>query len=106
MRAYRTRQRDETEALRRADGRGELFDQLHQTTAERDQLAADNETLRARVRRLEAELRQQRATPPPSPPPPPARPAIPASPSVSDGPRLSRAERRRLEREQRRRGPA
>jgi hypothetical protein len=90
MRAYRTRQRAAADALRGVDGRGELVERLRRVTAERDALQTEVNELRGRVRDLETATRQ----------PPASRPA---RADVAGSQPLSRAQRRRLEREQRRR---
>jgi hypothetical protein len=90
MRAYRTQQRANTDALRGIDGRGELVERLQRVTADRDRLQVEVNELRGRVRDLETATRQ----------PPTSRPV---RVDVVGSQSLSRAERRRLEREQRRR---
>lgn len=90
MRAYRTQQRANTDALRGVDGRGELVERLQRVTAERDWLQVEVNELRGRVRDLETATRR----------PPASRPV---RAEMVGQPVLSRAQRRRLEREQRRR---
>lgn len=91
MRAYRTQQRAAADALRGVDGRGELVERLQRVIAERDRLQVEVNELQGRVRDLETATRQ----------PPASRPA--RADVAGSQPVLSRAERRRLEREQRRR---
>ena len=104
MRAYRRRQRLDAAKLRNGDGRRELVDQLTAVTAERDQLTVELAVLRRRVEDLETQLRARQPPRSLTPQPPPRSTSQPVTqPGGVDGPRLSRAQRRQLERDQRRR---
>ena len=90
MRAYRASERERRDALRGQHSTAELAERVVELTAERDRLWAQVVRLQQHVAHLENQL---------AGPPPPAYPPTP--PTAVPG--LSRAERRRLEREQARR---
>ena len=97
MRAYRARLKANHDTHDGAHGNDELFDRIKRVTAERDALQVEVNELRGRVRDLETTTR--RPTPPATEPPT----VRPVRADSAGQPPLSRAERRRLEREQRRR---
>ena len=104
MRAYCRRQRLDAAKAATGDGRRELVDQLTAVTVERDQLAVEVVVLRRRVDELETQLRARQSPRSSTPPPPSRSTSQPVTqPGGVDGPRLSRAQRRQLERDQRRR---
>jgi len=91
MRAYRAVERERRDALKGKHSAAELAERVVELTGERDRLWQQVVRLQQRVAQLESQLAGH---------PPPASPTATA-PSTSGG--LSRAERRRLEREQARR---
>ena len=90
MRAYRANERERRDALKGSHSTAGLAERVIELTAERDRLWAQVIRLQQHVAQLENQLAGD---------PPPANP--PESPTAVPG--LSRAERRRLEREQARR---
>lgn len=99
MRAYRAQLQAEQETLSGVDTQGELVNRLRRLTAERDALRAEVIQLRSRVRDLE--MATPRSAPARAEPPM----VRPVRADVTGQPALTRAQRRRLDREQRRRNP-
>ena len=93
MRAYRAVERERREALRGQHSTAEMAERLIALTAERDRLWQQVVRLQERIVQLENQVAGH--------PPPNTEPAPPETSPVG----LSRAERRRLEREQARRRP-
>jgi len=91
MRAYRAVERERRDALKGSHQAAQLAERVVELTAERDRLWAQVVRLQQHVAQLENQLAGH---------PPPADPTA-SAPSAPCG--LSRAERRRLEREQARR---
>ncbi len=94
MRAYRAGERERREALRGDHSVTELAERVVELTGERDRLWAQVVRLQQRIAQLENALARHPTIDTPTDPPP-------AATSPQSG--LSRAERRRLEREQQRR---
>lgn len=94
MRAYRAAERERRDALRGDQTTGELAERVVELTSERDRLWAQVVRLQQRIAQLENALAGHPAIDTPTDPP-----AAATRPESG----LSRAERRRLEREQQRR---